>query len=95
MENVSFNTTIQVKETTKFANEILEIPLQVVITVPPNYKPLKSTSDSTSAVIGIIVSLLITVFIVALAWKMKTNKQSKGSFIFIQKIYKILLKLIN
>ena len=95
MKNVTFNTTIQVKGTTKFENEILEIPLQFILSVPPNYKPLKTTSDNYSAAIGIVVSLLITVFIVALAWKMKTNKQSKGSFIFIQKIYKILLKLIN
>ena len=68
------------KETTKFANEILEIPLQVVITVPSDYKSLKATSDNNLAAVVIIVSLLIIVTIIALVWKIKSNKQNQGSF---------------
>ena len=65
------------KETTKFANEPLEIPLQVMITVPYNYKPLKIKNDNNSPVFETIVSLLVVAAIVALVWKLKFYKKTK------------------
>ena len=46
--------------------------------MPSDYKSLKTTSDNNSVAVGIIVSLLVIVSIVALAWKLKTNEKNHG-----------------
>ena len=66
------------KEISKFPNDVLGVPLQVIITVPSDYKSLKTTSNNNSVAVGIIVSLLIIVAVVALAWKHKTKEKNHG-----------------
>ena len=66
------------KEISKFPNDVLGVPLQVIITVSSDYKSLKTTSNNNSVAVGIIVSLLIIVAVVALAWKLKKNEKNLG-----------------
>ena len=79
-QNLTFNATIEVKENTTFPNEKLEIPLQVTITIPDDFKALNATDTST--VIGIVVSLLILIAVVALVWKFKVKNKSKGNLFY-------------
>ena len=74
---MTFNLTIQLKESTKFPNEMLEIQLQFVVFVPHNFNFLKAANNSNSAVIGIVVFLLVLAAVVSIVWKLKAAK-NKG-----------------
>ena len=74
---MTFNLTIQLKESSKFPNEMLEIPLQIVVFVPYNFKFLKAANNSNSAVIGVVVFLLVLAAVVSIVWKLKAAK-NKG-----------------
>ena len=77
---MTFNLTIQLKESSKFPNEMLEIPLQIVVFVPYNFKFLKAANNSNSAVIGVVVFLLVLAAVVGVVWKLKVAK-NKGNCI--------------
>ena len=76
-ENSTFNATVKVRETTKFPEEPLNIPVQFVVTVPASYEPQKSTMNLVYIALGTIVFLLSAVFIVLVWQKFEAKKKTE------------------
>jgi len=76
-KNKTFNATIQLKESSKFSDEMLKIPLQIVVFVPYNFKFLKAANNSNSVVVGVIVFLLVLAAVVGVVWKFKVGKSKE------------------
>ena len=80
-KNLTFNATIEVKETTKFSNQPLTIPALFVVTVPAKYKIPESTTNQVYIILGTAVLLLLVVLVV-LVWKLKAKqKTDSGNFL--------------